>query len=163
MRQAYQAISGIIGIPVDTIKGWFRQNGALSDEYYRYSDEKLKERIRDSQILFNSQITNAVGVINNTMLETVSKTKKCSDCGKEMTFELHVPTRTRLKAAIAVIDRVLGKPGANIKTPEIINTNPYRHLSIEELERRIEETKRRIEEEKIGNGAMNTIKCINNL
>jgi len=161
MSQTYEVIADKVGVTKDTVKSWFREGGLLFEKYYQYAEkrqkekeEEQKERARTAKNALDAQIINAVAVINNALLGRTIKTYKCAHCSKDNSVEINLPIGASLTAALEVINRVFGKTTENISFTGKLETNPYKHLTIDELKREIEDTERRIagEGEPTGDG-----------
>jgi hypothetical protein len=61
--ESYEAISKKVKTPVDTIKGWFRTEGPLRDEYDTYADEQNEIRLNESNQIIKRNIHTAANML----------------------------------------------------------------------------------------------------
>lgn len=99
--KTYPEIEEVEGIPLQTLKEWFRTGGKLKEPYDFYVSEQNKMRREEAKKIIRQNINNAANVLANSLL---SKDEKI-----------------RLKAAIELLNRELGqlpKQEENIDSPE---------------------------------------------
>ena len=61
--ESYETISKKVKTPVDTIKGWFRTEGPLRDEYDTYADEQNEIRLNESNQIIKRNIHTAANML----------------------------------------------------------------------------------------------------
>ncbi len=61
--ESYEAIAKKVKTPVDTIKGWFRTEGPLRDEYDTYADEQNEIRLNESNQIIKRNIHTAANML----------------------------------------------------------------------------------------------------
>lgn len=133
-------------IPEATILGWFKSDGKLFGVYQFFAEQNNQLREREARIGLGSLINNAVAVLSQAMLEKTVSKFTCPHCNQTSEVKLDIPTPTRLKAAIQILDRVLGKPNQIVEFENDLTVNTYPNLTTEELVEKIKETNKSIEE-----------------
>lgn len=98
--KTYPEIEKEEGIPIQTLKEWFRADGRLKEPYDSYVSEQNKMRREEAKKIIRQNINNAAKVLANSLLSENEK--------------------IRLQAAIELLNRELGrqpKQEENIDSP----------------------------------------------
>ena len=113
--ETHEAISKKIKTPVDTIKGWFRSEGPLRDEYDTYTDEQNELRLNESNQILKRNIHTASNMLVALMGSTDDSVK--------------------LRATKEIHDRVHGSPKETVEHRGLFGTD----LSYEQILRKSRE------------------------
>lgn len=88
--EGYAVIAKKIGVPLDTIKGWFEYGGLLYDQYAEYRDQK-NEELREEAL---AVLRGAVGTASKMLVALMGSSRD----------------DIKFKAASAIVERIHGKP-----------------------------------------------------
>jgi predicted metal-dependent hydrolase len=113
--ESYEVISKKIKTPIDTIKGWFRSEGPLREEYDTYTDEQNEFRLNESNQILKRNIHTAANMLVALMGSPDDNVK--------------------FRATKEMLDRVQGSPKQTIEHEGLFGTD----LSYEQILRKARE------------------------
>ncbi len=113
--ESYEVISKKIKTPIDTIKGWFRSEGPLKEEYDTYTDEQNELRLNESNQILKRNIHTAANMLVALMGSPDDNVK--------------------FRATKEMLDRVHGSPKETIEHQGLFGTD----LSYEQILRKARE------------------------
>lgn len=113
--ESYEVISKKIKTPIDTIKGWFRSEGPLREEYDGYQDEQNELRLNESNQILKRNIHTAANMLVALMGSPDDNVK--------------------FRATKEMLDRVQGSPKQTIEHEGLFGTD----LSYEQILRKARE------------------------
>lgn len=113
--ESYEVISKKIKTPVDTIKGWFRSEGPLREEYDAYQDDQNELRLTESNQILKRNIHTAANMLVALMGSPDDNVK--------------------FRATKEMLDRVQGSPKQTIEHEGLFGTD----LSYEQILRKARE------------------------
>lgn len=113
--ESYEVISKQLKTPIDTIKGWFRSEGPLREEYDTYTDEQNELRLNESNQILKRNIHTAANMLVALMGSPDDNVK--------------------FRATKEMLDRVQGSPKQTIEHEGLFGTD----LSYEQILRKARE------------------------
>ena len=113
--ESYEAISKKTKTPLNTIKGWFRSEGPLREEYDTYADEQNELRLSESNQILKRNIHTASNMLVALMGSPDDNVK--------------------FRAVTEIITRVRGAPKTNADPQGLMGTD----LSYEQILRKARE------------------------